>query len=155
MLQEEALVGEARCLGSIHSSTAAFPKDPGHAAQGLPGKCFGSPISHPLATANPPHQTLQHNTVLAPRVHPTSGSKDPPLSTSPPRRDVNPRKSPRALASSHLHSWHFKTQQGRYHPAASERSPLPLMSVGFKQVEFWQDQGLFISQRRGLALLAH
>lgn len=80
-LWEKALAGEARCLGSIRSSTAAFPKDSGQVAHGLQqvlrfphlqssdngaSPSPGSPQHH-----NPPqcHVCIPHLALRSPRFH--------------------------------------------------------------------------------------
>lgn len=130
---------QTRCTGASLASASVPPSPTPRPQQ--------SPHTH----TSPCHVTRSWHNVCIPPPTARSPRFQP---APPPRRDVNPRKAPRAPAGSHSHSWHFKTQQGRAHPAASERSRLPLMSAGFKQVGFRQDRGLFSSQRRGSALLA-
>jgi len=96
----EKALGEARCLGSVHSSAAAFPKDPGRAGRGLPAKFFSSPVSHPSAMANPaPDPATQRGPGTMSASH--LRQRGVPSFIQPPRRGVNPRK---ALQQARIHS---------------------------------------------------
>ena len=67
-------------------STAPLPPSP-RTPDVLDGDSLPSSSVPPSPTPRlwqTPHQTLPRNAVLAPRVHPTSGSEESPVSSSPP-----------------------------------------------------------------------